>query len=36
MMLGHPEALVAEPLGVAGEVGGVAQRLTGVAAFGNR
>jgi hypothetical protein len=36
MMLGHPEAVVAKPLDMAGEVGGVAERLTGVATFGNR
>jgi hypothetical protein len=36
VMLGHPEALVSKPLDMAGEVGGVAERLTGVAAFSNR
>ena len=35
MMLGHPEAFVAEPLGVTCEVGGIAQRPAGVAAFGD-
>jgi hypothetical protein len=35
MMLGHPEAVVAEGFDVAGEVGGVAQRLPRVTAFGD-
>jgi hypothetical protein len=35
-MLGHPEAAVAKPLGVLGEVGGMVQRFSGIAAFGNR
>jgi len=35
MMLGHPEALVAELLGLRGEFGRVAQRGAGVAALGD-
>src|SRR5690242_10876880 len=36
MMFGHPEAVVSKRLGVAGEIGGVAQRLAGIAALGHR
>ena len=36
MMLGHPEAPIAEPLGSLGEVERVAQRPAGVGAFGDR
>ena len=35
-MLGHPVALVAKRLDMAGEVERIAQRLPGVAAFGDR
>src|SRR6266404_1640151 len=35
MMFGHPEAPVAEPLGLPGKLGGVAQRFSGVAALRN-
>ena len=36
MMLGHPEAAVAEALGSPGEVAGIVKRNAGIAAFGNR
>jgi len=36
MMLGHPEAVVAQALDVAGEVRGIAERLTGVAPLDDR
>ena len=36
MMLGHPEAAIAEALGSSCKVAGVAQRNAGIAAFGNR
>jgi hypothetical protein len=36
MMLGHPEAPVAEPLGRLRELERVAQRLAGVGPFGHR
>lgn len=36
MMLGHPEALVAEALGGLGEVAGIVERNPGIAAFGDR
>ena len=36
MMLGHPETPVAELFGVAREIEGVAQRLSGVAALDDR
>jgi hypothetical protein len=36
MMLGHPEAAIAEPLGRLRELERVAQRLAGIGAFGHR
>ena len=36
VMLGHPETPVAERLDMPRQVERIAQRLTGVAAFGNR
>ena len=35
VVLGHPVARIAQRLGMAGEVGGIAQRLAGVATFGH-
>src|SRR5690348_11649251 len=35
MMLCHPEPVVAEPLDMAGKIGGVAQGLAGVASLDN-
>jgi hypothetical protein len=36
MMLRHPESAVAEALDVMGEIGGVPERLTGIAVFYDR
>ena len=36
MMLRHPETVVAELLGMARKVAGMAERDTGIGAFGNR